>query len=142
MQLQGSTAPAATSWCGRCQALAIRWLKLLLKKKEEKIIVTFHYAGVVLSLIPPLVMWPRRWGGVGAEVGVGGWGWVGLLGRGESSTKDEQQFSRGREKERQRGRVGQRGYREDLIVLWHTQNDIIAVRFRGNNNLPSSCVNI
>lgn len=34
------------------------------------------------------------------------------------------------------------GYREDLIVLWHQQNDIIAVRFHDNNNLESSCINI
>lgn len=34
------------------------------------------------------------------------------------------------------------GYREDLIVLWHPQNDIIAVWFHDNNNLQSSCINI
>lgn len=33
------------------------------------------------------------------------------------------------ERERASERAGQRGYREDLIVLWHPQNDIIAVRF-------------
>lgn len=62
-------------------------------------------------------MWPPGWGGASAGVG-------------------------GEPRERQRGQAGQRGYREDLIVLWHPQNDIIAVRVRDNNNLPSSCVNI
>lgn len=33
-------------------------------------------------------------------------------------------------------------YMEDLIVLWHPQNDIIAVWFHDNNTLQSSCVNI
>lgn len=78
--------------------------------EQTHFIVTFHYHGVVLSLIP--------------AVQPGGSGTAGLSDGGE---------------------VGERrllGYREDLIVLWHPQNDIIAVWFHDNNNLQSSCINI
>lgn len=77
--------------------------------EQTHFIVTFHYNGVVLSLIP--------------AVQPGG-----------SRTADLSEKG-----ERERRLVG---YREDLIVLWHPQNDIIAVWFHDNNNLQSSCINI
>lgn len=72
----------------------------LQKKKKKKSIVTFHYDGVVLSLIPEQ---------------------QGCLTVGEKRLES---------------------YMEELIVLWHPQNDIIAVWFHDNNNLQSSCINI
>lgn len=63
------------------------------KKRNETIIVTFHYAGVVLSLIPP---WP-----CGPRGGVALW-----LARG-AAAGDVQQRNRDGEKERGGGRVGQ-----------------------------------
>lgn len=77
-------------------------------REQTHIIVTFHYRGVALSLIPAVQPGASRTAGLSDKGG-------------------ERRLA---------------GYREDLIVLWHPQNDIIAVWFHDNNNLQSSCINI
>lgn len=78
--------------------LAIRWLKLLFckkkkRKKNETIIVTFHYAGVVLSLIPPGHVAP----GVGWCRGWGRWGGGQQQGTCNSGAEREREGERARE---------------------------------------------